>query len=69
MQLWLTCQYFNLFEESDVLNPSSRGPDVKSVYVDSNTRIQVIDTMLMLPHADKEQCAAFIASIIFVGFH
>ncbi|EJD07746.1 uncharacterized protein FOMMEDRAFT_74790 [Fomitiporia mediterranea MF3/22] len=36
------------------------GPEDKSVYVDVNTRIQVIDTMLMLPHAEKEQSAAFI---------
>ncbi|KAK7044002.1 hypothetical protein VNI00_008170 [Paramarasmius palmivorus] len=31
-----------------------------SLYVDTNTRIQVLDTMLSLPHADAEQCAAFI---------
>ncbi|EEB90420.1 hypothetical protein MPER_11376, partial [Moniliophthora perniciosa FA553] len=31
-----------------------------SLYVDTNTRIQVLDTMLSLPHADTEQCAAFI---------
>ncbi|KAI0051592.1 hypothetical protein FA95DRAFT_1485075 [Auriscalpium vulgare] len=36
------------------------GPDDKSVYVDSNTRIQILDTMKQLPHADKEQNAAFI---------
>ncbi|KAJ6551523.1 glycosyl transferase family group 2-domain-containing protein [Mycena capillaripes] len=35
-------------------------PDDKNIYVDANTRIQILDTMLMLPHADKEQCAAFI---------
>ncbi|KAG5652322.1 hypothetical protein H0H81_005435, partial [Sphagnurus paluster] len=35
-------------------------PEERFVYVDSNTRIQVIDTMLALPAADKEQCAAFI---------
>ncbi|KAJ7705304.1 glycosyl transferase family group 2-domain-containing protein [Mycena rosella] len=34
--------------------------DDKNIYVDANTRIQILDTMLMLPHADKEQCAAFI---------
>ncbi|KAI0036400.1 glycosyl transferase family group 2-domain-containing protein [Vararia minispora EC-137] len=32
----------------------------KSVYVDANTRIQVIETMMLLPHADREQNAAFI---------
>ncbi|KAJ3868959.1 putative glycosyltransferase family 2 protein [Lentinula novae-zelandiae] len=35
-------------------------PDDNSLYVDVNTRIQIIDTMLQLPFADKEQCAAFI---------
>ncbi|KAJ3771955.1 putative glycosyltransferase family 2 protein [Lentinula raphanica] len=35
-------------------------PDDTSLYVDANTRIQIIDTMLQLPFADKEQCAAFI---------
>ncbi|KAK7015029.1 Glyco-trans-2-like domain-containing protein [Favolaschia claudopus] len=35
-------------------------PEDKSLYVDANTRIQILDTMLMLPNADKEQCAAFI---------
>ncbi|PCH37090.1 hypothetical protein WOLCODRAFT_92261 [Wolfiporia cocos MD-104 SS10] len=36
------------------------GPDDRSIYVDANTRIQIIDTMMDLPTADKEQCAAFI---------
>jgi cellulose synthase/poly-beta-1,6-N-acetylglucosamine synthase-like glycosyltransferase len=36
-------------------------PDEISLYVDANTRIQIIDTMLHLPLvADKEQSAAFI---------
>ncbi|KAF9447333.1 hypothetical protein P691DRAFT_776203 [Macrolepiota fuliginosa MF-IS2] len=35
-------------------------PDARSIYVDANTRIQIIDTMLHLPQADREQCAAFI---------
>ncbi|KAG6899344.1 hypothetical protein C0993_011083 [Termitomyces sp. T159_Od127] len=35
-------------------------PDDQTVYVDANTRIQIVDTMLALPAADKEQCAAFI---------
>ena len=30
------------------------------IYVDSETRIQILDTMLLLPQADREQCAAFI---------
>ncbi|KAF8902849.1 glycosyl transferase family group 2-domain-containing protein [Mucidula mucida] len=35
-------------------------PDSTSIYVDTNTRIQILETMLQLPQADKEQCAAFI---------
>ncbi|KAJ8454065.1 hypothetical protein ONZ45_g19451 [Pleurotus djamor] len=35
-------------------------PRDTSLYVDSNTRIQILETMLDLPSADKEQCAAFI---------
>ncbi|KAF5385623.1 hypothetical protein D9757_005554 [Collybiopsis confluens] len=34
--------------------------DDNCIFVDAETRIQVLDTMAMLPHADKEQCAAFI---------
>ncbi|KAF8874734.1 glycosyl transferase family group 2-domain-containing protein [Infundibulicybe gibba] len=34
--------------------------DEKSIYVDANTRIQILETMLQLPQAEKEQCAAFI---------
>ncbi|KAH9994642.1 glycosyl transferase family group 2-domain-containing protein [Russula vinacea] len=39
---------------------SQVGPEEKSVYLDENTRIQIVDTMLMLPHAEKDQNAAFI---------
>ncbi|KZT25599.1 hypothetical protein NEOLEDRAFT_1065128 [Neolentinus lepideus HHB14362 ss-1] len=35
-------------------------PEEKSIYVDANTRIQILETMMLLPHADKEQNAAFI---------
>ncbi|KAH8113145.1 glycosyl transferase family group 2-domain-containing protein [Phellopilus nigrolimitatus] len=34
--------------------------DEIALYVDLNTRIQILDTMSRLPRADKEQCAAFI---------
>ncbi|OCH85863.1 hypothetical protein OBBRIDRAFT_739097 [Obba rivulosa] len=30
------------------------------IYVDGDTRIQIVETMLHLPRADKEQCAAFV---------
>lgn len=35
-----------------------------SIYVDANTRIQVLETMMDLPMADKEQCVAFIVSAL-----
>ncbi|KAI0033593.1 glycosyl transferase family group 2-domain-containing protein [Vararia minispora EC-137] len=31
-----------------------------AIYVDDDTRIQILDTMYDLPRADKEQCGAFI---------
>ncbi|THH01974.1 hypothetical protein EW026_g833 [Hermanssonia centrifuga] len=34
--------------------------DDNSIYVDVNTRIQILETMMDLPTADKEQSAAFI---------
>jgi len=42
----------------------NRAADEKSIYVDAETRIQILETMLMLPQADKEQCAAFIVRFI-----
>ncbi|RPD65196.1 hypothetical protein L226DRAFT_456355 [Lentinus tigrinus ALCF2SS1-7] len=36
------------------------GPEDRSIYIDANTRIQILDTMVDLPTADKEQMAAFI---------
>ncbi|EIN05530.1 hypothetical protein PUNSTDRAFT_122407 [Punctularia strigosozonata HHB-11173 SS5] len=35
-------------------------PEDKSIYVDANTRIQIIETMMQLPQAEREQCGAFI---------
>ncbi|PCH34589.1 hypothetical protein WOLCODRAFT_106236 [Wolfiporia cocos MD-104 SS10] len=34
--------------------------DADAIFVDEDTRIQILDNMLFLPRADKEQCAAFI---------
>ncbi|EMD36048.1 hypothetical protein CERSUDRAFT_115962 [Gelatoporia subvermispora B] len=34
--------------------------DSDCIFIDVDTRIQVVDTMLHLPRADKEQCAAFV---------
>lgn len=40
-----------------------RSDDSVALYVDVNTRIQILDTMSRLPRADKEQCGAFIVCI------
>ena len=40
--------------------PSNEKTDC--IYVDADTRIQVLDTMVLLPQAEKEQSAAFIVS-------
>ncbi|KAI0808303.1 glycosyl transferase family group 2-domain-containing protein [Fomes fomentarius] len=34
--------------------------DANAIYIDQNTRIQVLDTISLLGTADKEQCGAFI---------
>ncbi|KAG5652362.1 hypothetical protein H0H81_005264 [Sphagnurus paluster] len=34
--------------------------DADAIYIDINTRIQILDTVSHLPKADKEQCGAFI---------
>lgn len=39
------------------------------MYIDSDTKIQVLDTMSELPRAEKEQCGAFIVSIFRRAFH
>ena len=36
--------------------------DADAIYLDTDTRIQILDTMTWLPRADKEQCGAFIVS-------
>lgn len=38
------------------------GPDDLCLYIDSNTRIQILDTVEQLPDAEKDQCGAFIRS-------
>ncbi|KAF9014299.1 glycosyl transferase family group 2-domain-containing protein [Cyathus striatus] len=37
-------------------------PEDDSIYIEQNTRIQVIDTIDLLPMAEKDQCAAFIVT-------
>lgn len=42
--------------------PIRSKPDADAIYVDENTRIQILDSILLLGSADKEQCGAFIVS-------
>jgi hypothetical protein len=42
--------------------PLSRDENATAIYVDDDTRIQILDSMPDLPRADKEQCGAFIVS-------
>jgi len=34
--------------------------DADAIFLDTDTRIQILESMVFLPRADKEQCAAFI---------
>ena len=42
------------------------GPDDVSMYIDQETRIQILDSMEYLPGAEKDQCAAFIVSYLLL---
>lgn len=44
------------------LTAACRDDDADALYVDVDTRIQILNTMSWLPRADKEQRAAFIVS-------
>ena len=52
----------------DLIHQLYSAPDERSIYVDADTRIQILETMLMLPQADREQCAAFIVSALSSHF-
>ncbi|KAJ6629846.1 glycosyl transferase family group 2-domain-containing protein [Mycena sp. CBHHK59/15] len=39
---------------------STVAEDATAIYIDSDTRIQILDTMNHLPQAEKEQCGAFL---------
>lgn len=43
-----------------------RGEDAEAIYIDSDTRIQILDSMAYLPRADKEQCGAFIVRLFLI---
>jgi hypothetical protein len=36
------------------------GPEDTCLYIDNNTRIQILDSIDQLPEAEKDQCGAFI---------
>ena len=48
-------------EPSDLVCVHSK-LDADAIYVDDNTRIQVLDSIPLLGTADKEQCDAFMVS-------
>lgn len=39
------------------------GPEDTSMYIDRETRIQILDSIEHLPTAEKDQCAAFIVRL------
>jgi hypothetical protein len=41
----------------------SRDDNATAIFVDDDTRIQILDSMPDLPRADKEQCGAFIVKL------
>ncbi|KAF6763688.1 glycosyl transferase family group 2-domain-containing protein [Ephemerocybe angulata] len=48
------------------------GPQDESIYIDQNTRIQIIDSIDLLPQAEKDQCGAFIRderSVVLWSYH
>ena len=38
--------------------------DALAIYIDANTRIQILDTVSHLPKAEKEQCGAFLVGCV-----
>lgn len=58
MLLSAQCRTF-LFPKKPHLIPL-RDYDADAIYVNDDTRIQILETMSELPRADKEQCGAFI---------
>ena len=61
---WVQCKLANPSCRTVTQQPtSSSKEDSDCIYVDNDTRIQIMDTMAFLPRADKEQCAAFIVRL------
>lgn len=63
----LSCVYVFIFiitsTSTDI--PISKEDD-EAIYVDNDTRIQILETMSWLPRADKEQRGAFIVSSVLL---
>jgi len=63
-----TASYPIKVSDQPILSPCSRPEDATFIYIDTSTRIQILDTVSHLPKADKEQCGAFIVSyFLFLG--
>lgn len=45
-------------------HPLYSPPTEDSMYIDVNTRIQILETIGDLPRAHKDQCGAFIVSLL-----
>lgn len=60
------CKSFPCIHDDDMLQSGLpclfRDDNATAIYVDDDTRIQILDSMPDLPRADKEQCGAFIVS-------
>jgi hypothetical protein len=59
------CTFFRTFPRADLLSHSRgfhaiREPEDKAIAIDARNKIQVLDTMMDLATAEKEQRAAFI---------
>ena len=56
-----TTQVVAFVYDANNADSSTYSPDsADALYLDANTRIQILDTVAHLPKADKEQCAAFL---------
>jgi hypothetical protein len=48
------------FLEADLWSFGCSPEDAAAIYIDRDTRIQILETMNHLPQAEKEQCGAFL---------
>lgn len=55
--------FFTFLDETETKFFFYRSEDDPAIYIDKDTRIQILDSVSHLPKADKEQCGAFIVSL------